>query len=327
MRHRILVLITTIVAAVLLTFLIVKLMPGDPVTVLANELMSTQGISEQVAIARAKAILNYDPSLPVWTQFWNFLVGLVQGDLGTSIRFAAPVSSIMAKALPWTLLSAGTATILSYIVGTRIGLRVAWSKNRRVNAVTDVLSSIFGSIPDYVLGFFLISIFAVGLAWLPARGAHASSVTPGLNAPFLLSVAQHAILPVASIFLVYLANWVVNMRGASADVMNKEFIKYARARVLSDPLIRGRYVGKNARLPMITSLGTTFGFLIGGAPLIENLFSYPGVGYFLNTAIGVRDIPLMQGMFFLIIVTVVVSNFVVDILYGLLDPRLRRASA
>ncbi|MGV1003678.1 MAG: ABC transporter permease [Candidatus Nanopelagicales bacterium] len=327
MRERLLVLLATIVAAVMLTFLIVKLMPGDPVTVLANELMATQGVSEQVAIARATAILNYDPNQPVWSQFANFVSGLLRGDLGTSIRFAVPVTSIMAKALPWTLLSAGTATILSYWVGTRAGLRVAWARSPRLNAVTDVLSSIFGSIPDYILGFFLISIFAVNLGLLPARGAHASAVTPGLNLDFLLSVIQHAILPVASIFIVYLANWVVNMRGASADVMGKEFIKYARARGLSDSVIRTRYVGKNARLPMITSLGTTFGFLIGGAPLIENLFSYPGVGFFLNTAVGVRDIPLMQGMFFLIIVTVVISNFIVDILYGFLDPRLRKGKA
>ena len=114
------------------------------------------------------------------------------------------------------------------------------------------------------------------------------------------------------------------MRGSAMNVMHQEYIKYARARGLSDGVIRKKYVGKNARLPMITTLGTTFGLLLGGAPLIENIFSYPGFGYYLNTAIAVRDIPLMQGMFFMIIVTVVGANVIVDTLYGYLDPRLRR---
>ncbi len=319
-------LLVTIITAVLMTFMIVKLMPGDPVTVLANELRTTQGISEQDAMVRATAMLNYDPDETVVQQVIKFTSGLLRGDLGESIRFRAPVTEIMLAALPWTLFSAGTATILSYLIGTRAGLFVAWSKSKRLNGVTDLFSSIFGSIPDYVIGFILISIFSVSLAWFPSRGAYDSGTNPGFNWPFILSALYHSVLPITAVFIVYLANWVVNMRGSATNVMNQEYIKYAKARGLSNQVIRQKYVGKNAQLPMITSLATTFGLLIGGAPLIENLFAYPGVGFYLNTAVSVRDIPLMQGMFFMIIITVVFCNFFVDLLYGFLDPRLRRSA-
>lgn len=314
----------TITAGVFMTFLIIKIMPGDPVTILANELRSTQGISEADAMSRAISMLNYDPSQPLLQQIGHFILQLLRGDLGTSIRFRTPVLSIVLSALPWTLFSAGVAIILSYMAGTRIGLMVAWSKNKRLNTVTETLTSMVGSFPDYLIGFFLVSLFAVQLVWLPSRGAYGSQVMVGLNLPFLISVAHHGILPISAIFVVYLANWILNMRGSAMNVMHQEYIKYARARGLSDGVIRKKYVGKNARLPMITTLGTTFGLLLGGAPLIENIFSYPGLGYYLNTAIAVRDIPLMQGMFFMIIVTVVGANVIVDTLYGYLDPRLRR---
>jgi peptide/nickel transport system permease protein len=317
----------TIAAGVFMTFLIIKIMPGDPVTILANELRSSQGISEADAMSRAISMLNYDPSQSLLQQIGHFVMQLIRGDLGTSIRFRTPVLSIVLSALPWTLFSAGVATILSYIVGTKIGLMVAWLKNKRLNAITETLTSMVGSFPDYIIGFFLVSIFAVQLVWLPSRGAYGSQVTAGLNVPFLVSVGRHGILPITAIFIVYLANWILNMRGSAMNVMHQEYIKYARARGLSDGVIRAKYVGKNARLPMITTLGTTFGLLLGGAPLIENIFSYPGLGYYLNTAIAVRDIPLMQGMFFMIIVTVVGANVIVDTLYGYLDPRLRRQSA
>ncbi|WP_291293360.1 ABC transporter permease [Enterococcus sp.] len=316
----------TITAGVFMTFLIIKIMPGDPVTILANELRSTQGISEADAMSRAISMLNYDPSQPLLQQISHFILQLLRGNLGTSIRFRTPVLSIVFSALPWTLFSAGVATILSYMVGTRIGLMIAWSKNKRLNMVTETLTSMVGSFPDYIIGFFLVSLFAVQLVWLPSRGAYGSQVTVGLNLPFLISVGRHGILPISAIFVVYLANWILNMRGSAMNVMHQEYIKYARARGLSDGVIRKKYVGKNARLPMITTLGTTFGLLLGGAPLIENIFSYPGLGYYLNTAIAVRDIPLMQGMFFMIIVTVVGANVIVDTLYGYLDPRLRRQS-
>ncbi|WP_347340572.1 ABC transporter permease [Vagococcus allomyrinae] len=325
MKNRLLVVAVTIVVAVFMTFLIVKLMPGDPVHVLANELRTTQGISEEQAVKRAITMLNYDPNKTIVEQMVQFVKGLVTGDLGTSIRFKTPVVNIIKAALPWTLFSAGLATILSYFVGTKMGLYVAWKQDKKANAITDIVSSIFGSVPDYVIGFLLVSIFAVQMGLLPSRGAYSATVDPGFSFAFIGSVLTHAILPVLSLFIVQFANWIVNMRGSAANVMNQEYIKYARARGLSNKVIRKQYVGKNASLPMITALGTTFGMLVGGAPLIENVFSYPGVGFFLNTGVAVRDIPLMQGLFFMIIMTVIVCNFIVDLLYGYIDPRLRRS--
>lgn len=324
MKKKIAVMIVTILVAVILTFLIVKLMPGDPVNILANELRTTQGISDEEAMKRAIVMLNYNPNESLIVQVGNFFKGILTGNLGTSVRFRVPVTDIIKSALPWTLFTAGTAIILSYFIGGKIGRYVAWKQNKTLNLITDVMSSIFGSIPDYVIGFLLVTIFSVSLGWLPSRGAYAPGVMPGFNLPFIMSALLYAILPIGALFIVQFSNWVVNMRGSSQNIMNQEYVKYAKARGLSDKTIRDKYVGKNASLPMITALATTFGMLVGGAPLIENIFSYPGMGYFLNTGVAVRDIPLMQGLFFVIIITVIFCNFIVDILYGYIDPRLRR---
>lgn len=324
MKKNIFFLIVTIVMSIFLTFGLLKLMPGDPVLKLANELVVSQGVTFEEAQRRAIDMLNYDPTLTIFEQFVDFVQGLFHGDLGTSLRFQAPVSEIISSALPWTLITAGTSMLLSFYFGTKLGLFVAWKKSDKLNAVTDVFASIFGSIPDYIIGFLLLIIFSTNLGLFPARGAYSSGVVVGLNLKFIVDAAYHAVLPIAAMFIVYFASWVVNMRAVTTNVMNEDYVTYARARGLSDKHIRKRYISKNSILPMITSLGISFSFLVGGTPLIENMFAYPGVGYYLGTAIGTRDYALMQGMFFVIIMTVVLTNFFIEILYAYIDPRLRR---
>ncbi len=324
MKKKVFFLVVTIVASVFLTFGLIKIMPGDPVLKLTNELIISQSLSFEEAQRRAIEMLNYDPTLTIVEQFFWFTKGLFHGDLGTSLRFQAPVSQIIGTALPWTLFTAGTSMLLSFYFGTKLGLKVAWKKSDRLNGFIDVFASILGSIPDYIIGFLLLIIFSTNLGLFPARGAYSSAVNAGFNIPFILDALYHAILPITAMFLVYFASWVVNMRAVSANVMNEDYITYARARGLPEQTIIKKYVSKNSILPMITSLGISFSFLVGGAPLIENMFSYPGVGYYLGTAIGTRDYALMQGMFFVIIITVVLTNFFIEILYGFIDPRLGR---
>lgn len=324
MKKKIFRLIFTIFFAILLTFMIIKIMPGDPVNQLANELVIAKGISHEEAQRQAVEILNYDPNQGVLSQFIQFMDGLIHGDLGTSMRFQVPVKTIILNSIPWTLITAGTSMLLAFYYGTKLGLLATWKNNPKINGLIDIISSILGSIPDYVLGFLLLTIFSTNLGILPARGAYSSDVVVGLNFEFIFDVLKHSILPIAAMFLVYFANWVVNMRAVSTNIMNEDYIMYAKARGLKKKRIMKSYVRKNSILPMITSLGVSFSFLVGGAPLIENMFSYPGVGYYLNIAIGTRDYSLMQGMFFVIIMTVVVTNFLVEIGYAFIDPRVRR---
>lgn len=320
-------LLVTIFFAVIATFCILSLMPGNPLEIMARDISTNLGIPYKEAYERASMILNYDPNLPVYQQIINFGKNLLTGNLGQSIKFKTDVIDIVKIALPWTLLITGISTILSFAVGTVLGMVLSWLKSKKINFVVDTVVAILGAVPEYIIGYFLVLLLAVRNPIFPARGAYSSAVEPGVNLPFFESVFNHAFLPILAFFIVNLVSWVVNMRAVSSGVMGEDFIQYAKARGLSNKQIILRYIGKNSMIPMVTSLASTFGLLVGGAPLIENLFAYPGIGYYLNNGVGSRDLPLMQGMFFIIIITVIMCNFFVDLLYGVIDPRLRRKKA
>ncbi|MBB6622101.1 ABC transporter permease [Clostridium gasigenes] len=324
MKKKILMLCLTVIFAVIATFFIIELMPGDPVDVLAREMVSTQGVPYEEAYKRAVMQLNYDPNIPLTERILDFGQGIIKGELGQSLKFKTDVKDIVISALPWTLLVTGISTILAFTVGISIGMFTAWKRSKKLNLLLDTSASVLGAIPEYIVGFFLILIFAVNLKMLPSKGAYSTMVDIGFNMGFVVDVAKHAILPILAFFIVSVVNWIVNMRATAVGILGEDYIQYARARGISKRKIVFKYVGRNAMLPMITSLASTFGLLVGGSPLIENLFSYPGVGYYLNNATANRDITLMQGMFFVIIITVILCNFLVELLYGFVDPRLRR---
>ena len=177
--------------------------------------------------------------------------------------------------------------------------------------------------PDYIVGYILIFIFSIKSGLLPSRGAYSSNVVPGFNLAFILNVLQHAILPVLAYFITTVAGWALAMKASCITVLGEDYMTYARARGLSDRRILTSYLGRNAILPMVTGLAISFGFMFGGSPLIENLFLYPGVGYYLSSATSQRDFTLMQGMFLIIIIMVVISSLIAEALYTVLNPRLR----
>jgi len=173
------------------------------------------------------------------------------------------------------------------------------------------------------VAYLLVFLFSVTLGWLPARGAYSTATTMGFNLPFITDVLRHAVLPVLAFFLTTVSGWILSMKANSLSILGEDYITYAQVRGLSNRRILLSYLSKNAILPMITNLAISFGLLFGGSPLIENLFLYPGVGYFLNNAIAKRDYTLMQGMFFVIIIMVVASSLIAEFLYKYLNPRLR----
>jgi len=166
-------------------------------------------------------------------------------------------------------------------------------------------------------------IFSVRLGWLPGRGAYDSAIPPGFNMAYIGSVLLHAILPVSSNVVASVGMWGLSMKASAMSVLGEDYISAARVRGLPSRRIITSYVGKNAMLPLVTQLAISFAMIFGGSPLIENMFLYPGVGYFLNQAIARRDYLLMQGMFLIITVAVVLANLISEMLYTVLDPRLR----
>ena len=315
--------LVTVFFAVVVMFMVIQLMPGNPVETLAAEISRTENLELSLAYQKAISILNYNPDIPVHERLLLYMGGILRGNLGESLIYRKPVLALVLGALPWTLLVLTLALSLSFTVGVLLGIFIAWSQKPFFNSLLTLYQSVFGSIPDYIIAYLLIFLFAVSLGWLPSRGPYSASVTPGPSWAFISDVARHAVLPVMAYFLTTVASWTIGMKANALSVLGEDYVAYATARGLSQKRILISYVGRNSILPMITSLAITFGFMFGGSPLIENLFLYPGVGYYLNNAIARRDYPLMQGMYFIMIIVVVLSGLLAEKLYTLLNPRLR----
>jgi peptide/nickel transport system permease protein len=298
-------------------------MPGDPVNSLAQEYIKTNQMPYDQALSKAKLALNYDPDIPVIQRFLTYVKNISTGNLGQSMSYKGEVSAIVLGALPWTLLVCSISLLLSFVVGVILGIYVAWKRSDIFDGAVTAYQAIFGSIPDYIVAYLLIVLFSVGLGLFPSKGAYSSAVNPGFNMSFILDVLYHAALPILAYFVTTLAGWIMGMKASCMSVLGEDYINYARARGLSNKRIILNYVGKNAILPMVTSVAISFGMMFGGSPLIENLFVYPGVGYYLATAISRRDYPLMQGMFLMIIVMVLLSGLIAEFLYTRLNPRLK----
>lgn len=315
--------LVTVLFALVVMFVVIQSMPGNPVETLAAEIMKNENLELSLATQKAISMLNYNPNIPLYQRLANYIGGIARGNLGQSLVYNKPVLQLVLGALPWTLLVLTISLTLSFGVGVLLGIFIAWKRSRVLNSVLTIWQSIFGSIPDYIVAYLLVFLFAVTLKWLPSRGPYSSSVTPGPNLGFVLSVIKHAILPVMAYFLTTVANWTIGMRANAQTVLGEDYVAYAQARGLSQRRILTSYVGRNSILPLITSLAISFGFMFGGSPLIENLFLYPGVGYYLSNALSRRDFPLMQGMYFIMIVVVVLSGLLAEKVYTILNPRLR----
>ncbi len=320
---KLLLLVATVFFAMTVTFVIIRVMPGDPVETMAMTMVREQGIDYDSAYRQSQAMLNFDPDRPITDQYMDYLRDLSRGDLGMSMVYRAPVTTLVFAALPWTIFVFSTALFISFVLGVLVGMYVAWRRQTVLDPILSVYSSITGSIPSYILAFIFIMIFSVRLGWVPARGAYDSAIPPGLTMAYIGSVLLHAILPVSSNVVASLGMWGLSMKASAMSILGEDYITAARVRGLPSRRIITSYVGKNAMLPLVTQLAISFAMIFGGSPLIENMFLYPGVGYFLNQAIARRDYLLMQGMFLIITIAVVLANVISELLYSVLDPRLR----
>jgi peptide/nickel transport system permease protein len=313
----------TVLFSMTIMFFVIQNMPGNPVETLAQEIARTENLSFEIAYERAKGTLNYDPDIPVFQRYVEFVFNLARGNLGTSLMFRQPVLQVVMGAMPWTLLILTLSIALSFCVGVLLGIYIAWRRKRWMNTTMTVYQSIFGSIPDYIVAYLLILLFSITLGVLPSRGPYSAHTVPGFSWAFIMDVARHAILPVSSFFITTVASWTIAMKTNALSILGEDYVVYATARGLPKSRILTSYLARNAILPLVTSVGITFSFMFGGSPLVENIFVYPGVGYYLITAINRRDFPLMQGMYLIIIVMVVVMSLLTEYLYKVLNPRLR----
>ncbi|HZK33964.1 MAG TPA: ABC transporter permease [Bacillota bacterium] len=314
----------TLIAVVIVIFLVLRLMPGDIIEPLARQEAAQMGLTFEEAYQRVADRYNYNPNEPITDQFVRYVKGLLKGDLGTSmINPRNTVSNILAVALPWTIFVVSISLVISFILGMQLGAIMAIKRKGFINNLITFYVTLVSTIPNYIVAIFLSIIFVYQLGMFPKSGVYSINVTPGLNIPFLLSALHHAILPIATYVITSTGGWTLNMKGSSINVLGSDYVFAARARGIPSRTIINKYMKRNAMIPMVTILAMSFGGMIGGAPLIEGQFQYLGMGAYLSKALGERDFILYQGLLLCVSVSVIIANLIADILYSKLDPRIR----
>ena len=319
--------ILTIWAVATLTFLLVREMPGNPIDVLIEQILTQEGISYQEAYDRVAASFNFDPDASLLDLYFNWLTDLLRFDLGTSITSpGTEVIDEIARFLPWTVFAVGMGLLISFILGIILGMTMAYYRNSFLDHSLSLLSSFMTGVPNYIWGLLIIIVLGIQLNLFNVgelRGTYDISLEPGLNLAFILSVCKHAALPIATYVIATLGGWMLNMKSSTMGVLNEDYVNVAEARGLKDNRIITSYVGRNAALPLFTQLTIAVGFVLGSGVVIEEIFVYWGLGHYLFQAITVRDYTSMQGVFLILTMAVVFSNLFADLTYGLLDPRVR----
>lgn len=313
----------TLWAAVTINFFVPRLMKGDAVD---NYLARNRGISPEAADA-LRALLGLESDRTLWQQYLDYLVMLSRGDLGVSITHGLqPVGQVIANALPWTVGLIGLATVCSFLIGTVGGAVVGWRRGSRLDALIPV-TTFLSTVPYFWIGLMAISVFAVTLGWFPIGKAYGIGTTPGFTPEFLGEVIRHGTLPLATIVVASLGGWMLGMRNMMLTVLDEDYVTVAQAKGLPNRRVLWRYAARNAVLPQIQSFALSIGFIVGGAIIVEQVFSYPGVGKMLLDATNAKDYALMQGGFLVIVLAVLVANILADVAYAVLDPRTRQSEA
>lgn len=315
--------ILTVYVVVTLTFGMIRLMPGGPMDYLKGQLIqsSSGNVNMQRINQLVEVYTNVDPNKPVTQQYIDYVIAVVSGDLGQSVVYKEPVTGILLNALPWTLLLMVTTILLTFLFGVVLGAIMAYNEGEMIDLGGTISGIFLNSVPYYVAGILLVYVLGYQLQWFPTGGRMTSGTAVGLNYAFIAGVFHHAALPIASLVITGFGGWALTMRGNSIRILGEDYLRVAQLRGLPSRRISLWYVGRNAILPMYTGLMISIGFIFGGSIILEQIFRYPGVGYYLYQSIGARDYPLMMGGFLLITITVAVGVFIADVTYGYIDPR------
>lgn len=301
-------------------FILYQLMPADPIKSLLHGRPTSP---EQIAALRAQ--LGLDD--PILVRFFHFAANVVTGNLGTSWQFQEPISSLVLQRLGPTLLLTGTSTLVSVLLGVRIGTRAGWRSGSVFDRISSGVALGFWSVPTFWLGMILLIAFAVGFGPIPSLFPAVGMQTPGVTGvvPVTLDVLHHLVLPCLTLVLVQFAQYVTISRSSIVDEVGSPYLLTARAKGLTDDMVRDRHAVPNAMLPTVTMIFMDIGGLIGGAITVETVYSWPGLGYLTFQALSVPDLPLLQGTFVIFSASVIVMNLIADVVYSLMDPRVRVA--
>ena len=313
------------IVALALNFFLPRLVPGNPVDGIVSQMARGGGVSgEAMQRIYQTYITEFGLDKTPLQQFGSYLGNLLHGDLGTSLgNYPASVNSLIKASLPWTVALQLPAIILGWLLGNILGALAAY-KGGWIDRGAFLGSLAFSSIPYYGLAILLLYLFAVALPWFPTGGAYGFASSPAWDWGFIRDAFHHYLLPFLSLLLVVIGGQAIGMRSMAIYELGADYVGYERSLGLREPrIVRGIF--RNAVLPQITGLALSIGALAGGALITEIVFSYPGLGTVLFDAIRQNDYPVIQGITLMITVAVLAANFLVDISYGLIDPRIHTA--
>jgi peptide/nickel transport system permease protein len=312
--------LVTLWAALTVNFIIPRVMPGNE----AQAVLATFRGANPGALHALEIQFGVNVHQSVLSSYFTYLGNCLTGQFGVTAQGVPVMTAIMQK-LPWTLGLVGVTTVIAFVIGTVAGIASAWRRGGRLDAVLPPSLFIVSTVPVFFVGLLLIYVFAVKLNWLPLSGNYSVGATPSLSLSFIWDVLKHAILPALSLIIVTAGLWVYSMRNNMITTIAEDYVKMGRAKGLATRRVMYDYAARNAILPNLTGFAMQLGYVLGGAIVIEYLFSYPGLGYLFYTASTNHDLPLMSGLFLFYTLAVLVCVLIADLLTAVLDPRTREA--
>jgi len=314
----------TLVAAFILNFILPRLMPGDPVAAIVARM--AQGMSNVTGV---QAIYEqytelFGTNKPMLEQFFIYVRNVLHGDFGFSIsQYPRTVADVIASSIWWTVMLQLPAIIVGWLIGNFLGAIAAYRK-AGFDKVLMPASIFASSLPAFGMAVILLVIFAISLEWFPTSGGYGFDMIPNLSWEFIWSMIVHYQLPFWSIVLVIIGGQAIGMRSMAIYELNADYVKFSRFMGIKDSKII-RYVFRNAMLPQITGLALAIGTLVGGALVAEIIFSYPGLGTTILSAVLGGDYPLISATALIITIMVLAATLIIEILYGFIDPRIKAA--
>ena len=324
--RRFLFFLLTLWAAVTLNFLIPRMQPGDPAQAIVSKLTGQNAAVDPAQLAAVRSMLG-TPNGNFFQQYLDYLGNLLTLNFGLSYSYYPySVLHMVGQALLWTVLLVGVTQIIGFVVGTLLGTYAAWKRNSFVDTILSVGLSFVGTLPFFWIALLLLFIFSFVLGWLPAAGGYGETAVPGVTWQYIGDILYHSILPAVAILITAPIGWVLGMRNNMIQTLREDYTRLAQAKGLKPWKVAVFYSARNAILPNVTGFAISLGGILGGVVLVETVFDYPGMGRLLFEAVGNKDYPLMQALFLFTTVGVLIANLIADVLYGFLDPRVRKGA-
>jgi peptide/nickel transport system permease protein len=310
--------------AITVNFLLPRLLPGNPIDYFLFRYQAQLAANPHLLDSLRPAFDFKHQSLPI--EYLQYLQHLARLDFGVSYsQFPTSVNAIIGEALPWSMFLAGASAVLAFVIGTLLGIIVSWWRGKPIDLVLTPMTMFTQAFPAFFVAMLILYFVGVEAGWFPINHAYGENTEPGWSLGFFGSVINHAAMPIIALLLSSLGGWLLGMRAVMVNTLSEDYIAMAEAKGLRTGRIMFMYAARNALLPQVTSFAIVIGYALTSLVLIENVFAYPGLGFQMVQAVTATDYPLMQAIFFLITVAMLAANLIADLVYVLLDPRIRRA--